>query len=95
MHGAVIVKNNRVLSTGINKFRNHPDIIESEKIDQFCSVHAEIDALSRVANASGATIFVARVNRAGIERMSRPCNNCYTALLKAGIDTVIYTKGKE
>ena len=91
MHGAVIVKSNRVLSVGINKFRNHPDIIPEEQIKTSCSVHAEADALRKIKDARGATIYVARINRRGKQRLSRPCDNCYKAIKEAGINKIIYT----
>ena len=90
-HGAVIVKGGRVLSVGINKFRNHPAIIESDMIKTSCSVHAEIDALRKIKDARGATIYVARVNKGGLERLSRPCDHCYNAIDRAGISKIIYT----
>jgi len=92
-HGAVIVKSGRVMSTGVNKFRNSIKIIEPHNIKSHCSVHAEVDALSRVSDATGATIYVARVNRQNQERMSRPCNSCYLAIVKAGINKIVYTTG--
>lgn len=90
-HGAVIVKGGRVLATGINKERNHPMKVSSEHIKTHCSVHAEIDALKKVDDARGATIYVARVNRKGQERNSRPCSYCYEDLKSSGIKKIIYT----
>lgn len=57
------------------------------------TVHAEIDALSRVADARGAIVFVARVGKAGDQKFSRPCNNCAKALAEAGVKAVVYTVG--
>lgn len=90
-HGAVVVKSGRVMSVGINKWRNHPEIIEKDKIKQECSVHAEVDALSRVSDSRGATIYIARVNRLGNIGLSRPCDNCHLAIIDAGISKIIYT----
>jgi hypothetical protein len=90
-HGAVIVKSNRVLSIGVNKFRNHPDIIPEPFIKQACSVHAEVDALKKISDARNATIYVARVNNQNKPMMSRPCNNCYSAIREAGIKNIVYT----
>ena len=90
-HGAVIVKGGRVLSVGINKFRNHPLIIPSHQVKTSCSVHAEIDALRKIKNANGATIYVARINKEGVSRLSRPCKYCYDAIRSAGITKIIYT----
>lgn len=91
-HGAVIVKGGRVLSVGLNKFRNHPTIIPSEYIKTSCSTHAEIDALRKVSNVRGATMYIARVNKSGQERLSRPCDYCFEALIDAGITKIVYTK---
>jgi len=90
-HGAVIVKGGRVMSIGHNKWRNHPDIIEEDKIKQVCSVHAEVDAISRVADTRNAVIYIARVNNGGLPVMSRPCDNCYESILNAGITKIIHT----
>jgi deoxycytidylate deaminase len=90
-HGAVIVKSNRVLSIGVNKFRNHPDIIPEPLIKKVCSVHAEMDALNKIKDAKNATIYVARINRFGNPMLSRPCNNCYYAIREAGIKHIVYT----
>lgn len=91
-HGAVIVKNGRVLALGANKQKNAdintPDAV---KIPEYFTVHAEMDAINRCANPKGATIYIARINKNGEERFSRPCDNCAEAIRKAGIRTVIYT----
>jgi len=91
-HGAVIVRGGSVLATGMNKDRNHPTIVSSEHIKIHCSVHAEIDALKKVDDPRGATIYVARVNRRGQERNSRPCPSCYSAIKNSGIKKIIYTE---
>lgn len=87
-HGAVVVKGGRVLSIGINKWKNNPEnVVGYGK----CSVHAEADAISRVKNPRGATIYVARVNNQGHPRLSRPCDGCATMIREVGISKVIYT----
>lgn len=90
-HGAVIVKGGRVMSVGINKWRNDPENIESEKARSSCSTHAEVDALSRVNNPSGATLYIARVNRSGKSLLSAPCENCWVAIRNSGIRKVVFT----
>jgi len=94
-HGAVVVKGGRVLSTGINKERNHPAIVSSNHIKEHCSVHAEVDALKRIENPKGATIYIARVNRRGQNRESQPCRACYKTLKNAGIKKIVYTTSEE
>lgn len=91
-HGAVIVKNGRVLSLGVNKQKN-VDINTPFAVNapEYFTVHAEADAIARCATTKGATIYIARINKTGEERFSRPCDNCAEAIRKAGIRTVIYT----
>lgn len=93
-HGAIVVRSGSVLAIGTNKWRNHistAGILHDEGRSQDISIHAEIDALSRVNNPRGATIYVARVNRTGKPRLSKPCPACAKALKEAGISKVVYT----
>lgn len=89
-HGAVVVKGGRVLSTGVNKLKNHPLNVSEEHIKK-CSVHAEVDAVKKASNPRGATVYVARINKRGDEMLSRPCNKCYEYLIQSGIKKIIYT----
>lgn len=93
-HGAVVVKNGSVHALGVNKWRN-PDIRwnSEEEYLPVRTVHAEIDALSRVNDANGAVLYIARVGLQGEERMSRPCRRCMVELRKRGVKRVIYTVG--
>jgi pyrimidine deaminase RibD-like protein len=90
-HGAVIVRGGSVISTGINRFKNHPMTVSPEHIKKWCSVHAEMDAIRKLKDAKGATIYVARIGKMGNQALSRPCNNCYHAIKKAGITKIVYT----
>ena len=91
-HGAVIVKGGRVISTGINKVRNHPDVFGSvDKIKTQSHVHAEMDAIKKVEDLRGAKIYIARVNKSGHTGFSRPCENCYNSIIDSGITKIIYT----
>ena len=91
-HGAVIVKNGNVVSVAANRLRNDPRFVEdADDKSSIHSYHAEIMAINR-ANTSlrGATIYVAR-ERHGQPSLSRPCSNCYDAIVSAGIKEIIYT----
>lgn len=93
-HGAIVVRSGSVLSIGTNKWRNDistAGILHDEGRSKDISIHAEVDALSRVNNPRGATIYVARVNRTGKPRLSKPCPDCAKALREAGISKVVYT----
>ena len=90
-HGAVLVKNGRVLSLGVNKWRNKGLECGREEYQAVLTTHAEIDALSRVANPAGAVLYIARVGLRGEERISRPCVRCMAVIEKLGIKRIIYT----
>jgi len=91
-HGAVVVKSGRVLGSGWNKDRNHPSVVSPENIKTDCSYHAEEVAI-RDANhyVRNATIYVARVNKHGEDRDSKPCSRCLNLIKISGIKRVIYT----
>jgi pyrimidine deaminase RibD-like protein len=91
-HGAIIVKSGRVVGTGFNRFKNHPHNIPEELIKVHCSRHAEEVALREAgSNSRGAILYVARVNRQGIDRNSKPCYIRNELIENSGIKKVIYT----
>lgn len=92
-HGAVIVKGGRIISTGINKMKNHPNVFDSNValIKSSSHVHAEIDAIKKVPDLRGAKIYIARINKNNQTGLSRPCDNCYKKIISSGITKIIYT----
>ena len=95
MHGAVIVKGGRVIGTGFNKDRNSPYIVSPEHIKKHCSVHAEVEAVRDAGwNVKGAVLYVARVNRSGEDRNSKPCERCQIVIEETHIKKVIYTESE-
>jgi deoxycytidylate deaminase len=92
-HGAVVVKSGRVLGTGWNKDRNSPHIVSPEHVKSDCSYHAEQVAIREAGeyNVKGAIIYVARVNRKGHDRNSKPCPRCSDLIDRTGIKRVIFT----
>ena len=91
-HGAVVVKSGRVLGTGWNKNRNHPTIVSPEHIKSDCSYHAEEVAIREAGDdLKGAILYVARVNKHGEDRNSKPCPKCRRLINESGIKRVVYT----
>lgn len=91
-HGSIVVNHGNVVGMGHNKFRNDPDRVSPEHIKTDCSYHAETVALSAAGvKAQGAVLYVARINRQGLDRNSKPCDNCSIAIKVAGIKRVVYT----
>ena len=94
-HGCVAVIGGRVVSVGVNSYRNDISVFDSIPEDTR-SFHAEIACLKALGGkAEGATFYVARVNNHGEERMSKPCVDCQTALRSAGVKRVVYTIDSE
>lgn len=89
-HGAVVVKNGRVLSLGVNKWRNR-GLHQGDTFENILTVHAEVDALSRVADTEGVIVYVARAGDNGEGRFSRPCQHCMAELIRVGVKRVVYT----
>lgn len=74
-HGAVVVRGGRVLSIGYNKGK----------------IHAEVDALKKVSDPSGTTLYVVRIGHDGKLRLSRPCNNCLNYAINCGVKRIVYS----
>jgi len=91
-HGAVVVKGGRVLGTGYNKDRNHPLFVSPEHIKTECSTHAEESAIRDAGyDVRNAVIYVARVNKHGEDRNSKPCPKCAKLIQDSGIKRVVFT----
>jgi len=95
-HVAVIVKAGRVLAIGRNRDKTHPNsvMIGEDGEPYTLSVHAEMDAISRVKNKDqlkGATIYVARKGRTGYPGMSCPCEMCQTLIHRYGLKRAVFT----
>jgi deoxycytidylate deaminase len=94
-HGAVVVKSGRVLGTGYNKDKNNPLFISPEHIKKHCSRHAELEAIRDANwNVRGAVLYVARVNKQGQDRNSKPCRLCQAVINETQIKKVIYTESE-
>lgn len=95
-HGAVLAKGSRILAWSTNILRN-----DSRLDYEGSTFHAEEGALRELcratgqtyatANFKGVTAYVARVNRLGEPRLSRPCKGCWKLLVSQGISEVVYT----
>jgi|MDTC01.2.fsa_nt_gb tRNA(Arg) A34 adenosine deaminase TadA len=85
-HGAVVVKNGKVLSRGHNRIRA-----------RWPSVHAEMDALLSLSpkERRGSTVYVARIGSQGEVRNSKPCLMCERCMRKWGVHTVVWSFGDD
>jgi deoxycytidylate deaminase len=95
-HGAVLVRGGRVIGTGYNKDRNDPLNVSPEHIKMHCSVHAEIVAMKEANfDVRGAVLYIARVNKFGEDRYSKPCERCMVAINNNNIKKIIYTRSND
>ena len=106
-YGAVIVKNDTILSTGYNgNCRGEPHCIKCSKIDynkdeaeySTCkSVHAEMNAIISASRNEmlGATLYLAGyISSTGEENLNvEPCEICLRLIKNAGIDRVVTNNG--
>lgn len=83
-----------VVAVGVNRMRNDPSRFPTHYFEpDDISVHAEVAALKALGGqAKGAKVYIARWHpRTNNTSLSRPCDNCYRALEKAGVKEIIYT----
>ena len=95
-HVAVIVKSGRILAVGRNRDKTPPVAVAfgDDGARILKSIHAELDAISRIKNKEqlrGATIYVARVGRSGHPGMSCPCSMCQDLINKYGLKRAVFT----
>lgn len=95
-HGAIVTIGGKVVAVGVNRLRNDPSKFPANHLNknsEDISVHAEIAALKALGGeAKGAKIYIARWHpKTGKTSLSRPCDNCYKALMEAGVKEIIYT----
>jgi len=109
-YGAVITKNNIIVSTGYNGApagmkdcldvgrctRKELQIPHGERYELCHSVHAEANAIIRasVDELRGATIYISGVDADSRECVSEPCMMCKRMILNAMISKVVYSDGR-
>jgi deoxycytidylate deaminase len=84
-HGAVVVHNGKVVSSGFNKSTGrHPGMH---------TLHAEMAAIKMCNNPTDSHVYVVRVNSQGKLANSRPCVRCHNFMIKRGISRVWWSTG--
>lgn len=89
-HGAVIAKGNKVLGFAPNKFRNSP-AVDVDNVSDHAERAIIRELLKSRDDLRGCTIYIARVNKANMSTISRPCPDCFMAIVEAGIKEIVYT----
>ena len=93
-HGAVLVKGGSVISTSFNK--NNFSSFANRFRKHGCghaTHHAELGCILGLdrTKTAGATMYVVRINKNGVFRLSKPCDMCHEVLKYCGVKRVIYT----
>lgn len=86
--GVVIVKGNKILSTGFNKLKTHP-----LSPHPFKSCHAEFMAIKLLSseNLKGSSIYIFRQTKLGKLALAKPCASCRDLISNSGIKKLYYT----
>jgi tRNA(Arg) A34 adenosine deaminase TadA len=102
---AAIVKNNKIISIGINRRKTDPMQKRFGKTCDSIYLHAEVHAIKNalrhltIEEIKNTTLYVCRVknnsanlnNRKQVWGMAKPCVGCSRAISEFGIKNVIYT----
>ena len=89
-HGAVLIKNNKIISTGYNKYTSH-------KPHHLRTVHAEMSAIQNAGkNVENATLYVIRLSQITDDGLgsSCPCKKCAKFMKLHKISKVVYSTGE-
>lgn len=92
-------RKNKILSVGVNSYtKTHPLQAHHATLcgkQHKIFLHAEIAALVKCKNKKPYRIVIERYNKNGKPMMAKPCEVCQSAIEKAGIKVVDYTKDGE
>jgi deoxycytidylate deaminase len=89
-HGAVIIKDNTIISAGFNQYKSHPTLITQTK---FPYLHAESHSMFKYGldRLEGSTLYVIRIRSQEHIGLSKPCFVCEYFIKEANIKKVFYT----
>lgn len=93
-HAAALVAKHKVVAYGLNSLKTRASVLKHNGNfhDRTCT-HAEVDALRKVKDASGLTLYVASLGRGGVVKNSKPCEDCQRLIDRSGLKRIIYTNG--
>jgi len=92
--GAIIVKHNKIISTGYNQLRHQSSLKTTHWSG---SLHAEVACILNALRVTstktiqGSTMFVVRVRKSGKLGLAMPCADCYSVIENVGIKRVMFS----
>jgi deoxycytidylate deaminase len=99
-HCALVVSGSKVLGVGFNRhgWSSKQAKHSSKRAHGCCTVHAEVDALLKVAtreDVKGSTVYVVRINRHNQLAMSKPCEMCSEILREHGVKRAFFSVSED
>jgi deoxycytidylate deaminase len=99
---AAIVRNNKIVSIGINRMKSDPLQARFGKNKEAIYLHAEIHAIKNalrevsVDDLKDCVLYICRVKKPESNKpyewaLAKPCEGCSRAIVEFGIKKVIYT----
>lgn len=103
---AAIVKNNKIISIGINRMKSDPLQARFGKNKEAIYLHAEIHAIKNslreidVEDLKNCILYICRVRQPKSKTpyewaLAKPCEGCSRAIVEFGLRKVIYTSGPD
>jgi tRNA(Arg) A34 adenosine deaminase TadA len=86
--GCTAISAGRVLASSTNRYKSHPNIPPARM-----SMHAEAHVISMLPDASGVTLYVARLDKSDRLCTARSCLYCVSQMLDVGVDRVVFSTG--
>lgn len=90
--GAIVVRNNRIISSGVNSYKTSPRLLRFYEFPYF---HAEAKAISSLEDASGADVYCVRIRKDGSLGDCCPCFRCLQFMGYNDINRVLFSTGDQ
>lgn len=90
-HGAVCVKGGKVISRGHNQFKTLRVFTGNRNTRKLVTIHAEMDALTRIDPDDGVDLYVIRIGAHGLAN-SKPCCVCQELIQSYKVSRVFYSQ---
>lgn len=101
-HCAIVARGSKILGIGYNRYgwssKQKGKYCARKQNSAMCSVHAEVDALLKVASREdikGSTVYVVRINRQNELAMSKPCPMCSQILQEHGVKRAFFSVSED
>lgn len=94
--GCILLKKGRIVTEATNSYKTHPvqaHWAQKARRPYGVHLHAEMAALVRCREEAD-TLIVARVDKRGMKRISKPCPICRAAIQESNISRVVYINRK-